>query len=163
VGKPATFTETDRIRFNEHEHVGAEMTEAILERLKFSREQIERVKELVKQHMAFKDVRKMRPATRKRFLRQPHFDEHLALHKLDCTASHGDLTLHEFCEAELTRETPQTLRPAPLLTGSDLIALGMKPGPEFGRILKELEDGQLEGRLTNRGEALAFVASQRTS
>lgn len=157
VGKPGTFTETDRVRFNEHEHVGAEMTAKIMERLKFSREQIERVTALVKQHMAFKDVQKMRPATRKRFLRQPHFDEHLALHKLDCLACHGDLTLYDFCVNELERETPETLSPPPLLTGADLIALGLKPGPTFGKILKELEDLQLEGALRSRDEALAHV------
>ena len=107
--------------------------------------------------MAFKDVQRMRPATRKRFLRQPHFDEHLALHKLDCTASHGDLSLYDFCADQLKHETPESLSPPPLITGDDLIALGLKPGPAFGKILKELEDMQLEGTLRTREEALAQV------
>src|ERR1043165_2592348 len=127
VGKPATIEMADRIRFNEHEKVGAEMTEKNMERLKYPREHIERVVALVRGHMSFKDTQRMRPATLKRFLRQPHFDEHLALHKLDCVASHGDLSAYEFCSNELLRETPETLRPEPLITGDDLIALGMSP------------------------------------
>ena len=157
VGKPKTFQMTDRIRFNEHEKVGAKMTEEILERLKYPREIIDRVVALVHQHMTFKDARNMRPSTLKRFLRQPHFDEHLALHKLDCTASHGDLGAHEFCGAELERETPETLSPQPLITGADLIAMGFKPGPLFKKILRDVEDRQLETTLLDSAAALTYV------
>lgn len=159
VGKPRTYTLTDRIRFNEHEKVGAAMTEEILERLKFSRDTIDRVVALVHQHMTFKDTRNMRPATLKRFLRQPHFDDHLALHKLDCLASHGDLSAHAFCSDELARETPASLRPTPLITGANLIALGLKPGPLFATILKDVEDRQLENSLTDETGALDYVKS----
>jgi len=157
VGKPATFTLTDRIRFNEHEKVGAVMTEKIMERLKYPRETIDRVVTLVHQHMTFKDTLKMKPSTLKRFLRQPHFDEHLALHKLDCNASHGDLSAHEFCSTELARETPETLSPAPLINGTDLIRLGLKPGPLFATILKDVEDRQLEFTLTDSAGAVDYV------
>ena len=157
IGKPPTFQMADRIRFNEHEKVGAAMTEKIMERLKYSREEIDRVVALVAQHMVFKDTRQMRAATLKRFLRQPHFDELLALHKLDCLASHGNLSAHEFCVEELTRQTPETLRPMPLITGNDLIALGLKPGPQFAVILKDVEDRQLEGTLVDKGAVLGYV------
>jgi putative nucleotidyltransferase with HDIG domain len=159
VGKPPTFVIADRIRFNEHERVGAEMTEKIMARLKYSNEEIERVCGLVKQHMVFKDTNKMRPATLKKFLRQPHFDEHLALHKLDCMASHRDLTALNFCTEELAKQPPEKLRPEPLVSGVDLIALGLKPGPEFKKILGEVEDRQLEGALSTRDEALAYIKS----
>ncbi|HYG75883.1 MAG TPA: CCA tRNA nucleotidyltransferase [Planctomycetota bacterium] len=160
VGKPRTFEITDRIRFNEHERVGAVMTEEILRRLRYSNEEIERVTSLVRQHMAFKDVTRMRKATLKRFLRMPHFDEHLTLHKLDCNASHGDLSLYDFCHEELARQKPDELRPSPLLSGADLIALGLRPGPEFKKILTEVEDRQLEGSLTDRESALRYVREQ---
>ena len=159
VGKPRTYTLTDRIRFNEHEKVGAAMTEEILERLRFSRDIIDRVVALVHQHMTFKDTRNMRPSTLKRFLRQPHFEDHLALHKLDCLASHGDLSAHAFCSYELARETPASLRPTPLITGANLIALGLKPGPLFATILKDVEDRQLENSLTDETGALDYVKS----
>ena len=157
VGKPPTFEISDRIRFNEHEHVGARMTEEILTRLKYPNEIIEQTVALVKQHMVFKDVQHMRPATLKRFLRQDHFEDHLALHRLDCMASHGDLTAYEFCEAEMSKQPPAALRPVPLVTGADLIALGLKPGPAFKTILKEVEDRQLEGALVEKDAAIKYV------
>ncbi|HYF47900.1 MAG TPA: CCA tRNA nucleotidyltransferase [Planctomycetota bacterium] len=157
VGKPPTFTVTDRIRFNEHEKVGAELTQTIMRRLKYANEEIERVVALVKGHMMFKDTEHMRPSTLKKFLRQPHFEDHLALHKLDCMASHGSLDAYEFCRARLGQESEETLRPPPLITGQDLIALGLQPGPKFKQILQEVEDRQLEGALTDKEAALAFV------
>ena len=157
VGKPPTFQISDRIRFNEHERVGADMTEKIMQRLKYSNEDIERVVSLVRQHMVFKDTDKMRPSKLKRFLRQPHFEEHLALHKLDCMSSHQDLSAYDFCTAELSQQPPEKLRPDPLITGADLIALGLKPGPEFKAILTDIEDRQLEGTLTDKASALQYV------
>jgi poly(A) polymerase len=157
IGKPPTIEHADRIRFNEHERVGACMTEDIMRRMKYSNEEIEQVVELVRQHMIFKDAHRMRPAKLKRFLRQPHFNEHLALHKLDCLASHGDLTAHDFCVEELGKQSTETLRPVPFVNGRDLIALGLTPGPKFKEILSEVEDRQLEGSVTDRESALQYV------
>lgn len=157
VGKPPTFEQADRIRFNEHEKVGAAMTEQIMARLKYSNDETARVVDLVKQHMAFKDVERMRPATLKRFLRQPHFDEHLELHRLDCVASHGDLTAYEFCRERRAKLSKEVLHPPPLITGDDLIALGLNPGPRFKTILKDVEDRQLEGELKDKAAALEHV------
>ena len=157
VGKPPTFQRVDRIRFNEHERVGAVMTEEIMTRLKYSNVEIERVVSLVRQHMVFKDTQKMRKATLKRFLRQPHFEEHLSLHRIDCMASHGSLSNLEFCLEELGKQPAQQLRPVPLITGEDLIKLGLKPGPRFKDLLTQVEDAQLEGTLNSREEAMEFV------
>ncbi len=157
IGKPPTFEIADRIRFNEHERVGAEMTEALMRRLKYSNEDIECVVNLVRGHMAFKDAHHMRPATLKRFLRQADFDQHLELHRLDCVASHGDLREYDVCRAELEKQSNETLRPPPLITGRDLIALGLQPGPRFSQILGDVEDRQLEGALTDRDATLAYV------
>ena len=157
IGKPPTFEQLDRIRFNEHERVGAALAESILTRLKYSNEEIERVVSLVRQHMVFKDAGHMRPATLKRFLRQPDFDAHLELHRLDCLASHGNLDMHQFCKTQREALSAETLNPPPLITGNDLIALGLTPGPRFKIILKEVEDEQLEGRLASKEQALEFV------
>ncbi|MCZ7643731.1 MAG: CCA tRNA nucleotidyltransferase [Planctomycetota bacterium] len=157
VGKPPTFAVTDRIRFNEHEKVGAAMAEAILLRLRASNEFTARVVALVRQHMAFKDLPNMRAAKRVRFLRQPHFDEHLELHRIDCLASHGSLENWEFGRRELAALGEERLRPPRLLDGEDLKALGLPPGPRYKEILEAVEDLQLEGALTSREEALAHV------
>jgi poly(A) polymerase len=157
VGKPPTFRVADRIRFDEHDQVGARMSREILERLRFSNETTERVEALVANHMKFKDVQKMRDSTLKRFLRQDHFDEHLDLHRIDCLSSHGYLDAYEFTRERLAATPEEELRPPRLITGDDLIAKGYCPGPMFSRMLSVIEDAQLEGRIRSREEAFALV------
>ncbi|HUK55325.1 MAG TPA: CCA tRNA nucleotidyltransferase [Nitrospiria bacterium] len=157
VGKPPTFTVRERIRFDNHCEVGARMTEAICGRLRLSNEQTERVVDLVRDHLRFKDVQRMKQSTLKRFLRQPYFSDHLELHRLDCLASHGDLTNWEFCRKQLAELGPEEIRPARLLTGDDLIRIGYQPGPLFTNILTLLEDAQLEGSITSRDDALGWL------
>ncbi|HET9743593.1 MAG TPA: CCA tRNA nucleotidyltransferase [Terriglobales bacterium] len=158
VGKPPTFrVAPDRIRFDRHAEVGTRMAEAICRRLRFSGEETEQVAALVANHMRFGDVKKMKESTLKRFLRLPHFEEHLELHRLDCSASHRDLSLYEFTREKLEKTPEAEIRPAPLITGRDLIAEGWKPGPIFKTVLQAVEDAQLEGSLHTREEALSFV------
>ena len=161
VGKPPTFrsavTTGDRIRFDGHVEVGVPMAEAICKRLRFSGEDTEQVKALVANHMKFKDVAQMRKSTLKRFVRQPRFDEHLELHRLDCGASHGRLDAYEAVRKLLAETPPEQVRPARLLTGDDLKDMGYSPGPEFQRILTALEDAQLEGLIQTRDEAISLV------
>lgn len=157
VGKPPTRTETDRIRFNNHDEVGARLAEAVCRRLRFSGPDIAAVAALVREHLRVKDLPKMRPAKAARFLLQPDAADHLELHRADCLASHGDLSVYEWAVAAreaLRRETP---RPAALLTGDDLIAMGYRPGPRFKEMLDAVLDAQLEGRLRTPEEARAFV------
>ncbi len=159
VGKPPTFEVKDRIRFNNHAAVGADMAADIMRRLRFSREQEKTVEAIVRDHLKFIEVRNMRHSTLKRFLRQRDFDLHLELHRLDCLASHGDMDSYEFCKEKLEElgEDQETLRPPRLLTGDDLIAVGLAPGPLFKEILSALEDAQLEGKVNTRSEALDWV------
>ncbi|MBI3994518.1 MAG: CCA tRNA nucleotidyltransferase, partial [Nitrospirae bacterium] len=164
IGKPPTFsppkTDRDRIRFDGHCEVGARMAEAVCERLRLSNDQTALTVELVRDHLRFKDVQQMRESTLKRFLRRPGFSEHLELHRLDCLASHGDLTLWEFCGKKLAEIGPEEMRPARLLTGDDLIRMGYSPGPLFSKILLQLEDAQLEGRIKSREEAVEWVREE---
>ncbi len=160
IGKPSTFRIAERIRFDEHPEVGAEIARRILTRLRFPNETIERVAVLIEKHLKFKDVTRMRESTLKRFLRQEHFDEHLELHRLDCTMSHGLLGNYEFCVRKLAEVPPEKLKPPRLVTGNDLIAEGYQPGPSFARILQAVEDAQLEGQIATRDDALALVRSR---
>ena len=155
VGKPAAFTETDRIRFNRHDAVGAELTVRILRRLRFSRDVITRVRTLVMNHMRFMHVRKMRRSTLRRFIAMDGFDEMLELFRLDCLASHNSLELYEFVKHEM--RSAKTTLPQPFLTGDDLIELGYEPGKIIGTILKKVMDVQLEGTVVTREDALNFV------
>ncbi len=162
IGKPPTSTvdENGRIRFNGHDRVGAEMTEAVMERLRFSRAEIDATVEMVRQHMVFKDVPKMRVAKLKRFMARPTFEDELELHRVDCASSHGMLDNHEFLLQKREEFAHEPIIPPPLVRGDDLIALGMMPGPQFGEILEAVETRQLEGALTNREEALEWVKKE---
>ena len=159
VGKPPTFrVAPDRIRFDGHVEVGVRMAHEICRRLNFSNDDTEEIEALVANHMRFKDVERMKPATLKRFLRMPQFDQHMELHRIDCLASHGDLGLYEYAAEKLRTIPPEEIRPQPLITGDDLINLGYAPGPRFKEILAAVEDAQLEGKIHSREEAVEFVS-----
>jgi poly(A) polymerase len=163
IGKPATFRAPDpndpydRIRFNGHVEVGVRVAEKILSRLRFSNEETEQIVALVKNHMRFGDVLHMRQSTLKRFLRLPHFDEHLALHRIDCLSAHGDLSLYDFAKEQYERAPEEEIRPKLLLTGRELIAAGYRPGPKFKVMLEAAEDAQLEGTVSTPEQALALL------
>ena len=158
VGKPATFrVAPDRIRFDNHVEVGVKIAEGICRRLRFSNHETEQILSLVNNHMRFGDATRMKQSTLKRFLRLPRFDEHMALHRADCLASHRNLATYEFIRDKRAEIPPETIRPRPLVTGEDLIAEGHAPGPKFREILNAVEDAQLEGRLPSRDAALEFV------
>ena len=164
VAKPVTATvdKTGRIRFNEHDRIGAAMTEAIMRRLRFSGAEIEATVEMVRQHMVFKDVPKMRVAKLKRFMARPTFDDELELHRVDCESSHRMLDNYEFLLRKREEFANEPIIPPPLLRGDDLIALGLKPGPKFGEILEAVETRQLEGTLRTREEALEWVKREHS-
>lgn len=165
IGKPATASvdEEGRIRFNGHDRLGAEMTESLMERLRFSRAQIDATVEAVRQHMVFKDVPRMRVAKLKRFMARPTFTDELELHRVDCASSHGMLDNYEFLQRKQEEFAHEPIIPPPLVRGDDLIALGMKPGPRFGEIIEAVETRQLEGTLRDREEALAWVKQEYLS
>jgi len=160
IAKPVTAERdpaTGKIHFYGHEKVGADMAEEILRRLKFSNKQIEEIVAAVKHHMQFKDVKLMRKATLRRLLLRGTFPLELELHRLDSLGSHGDLAHYDFCRtaAEELKRQPE-IHP-PLLTGDDLLALGLPPGKRIGELLHELRDKQLADELKTPDEARAWV------
>ncbi len=158
IAKPATFVRaTDRIRFHGHDKLGAEMSRSILKRLCFSNDQIDLICELVLEHLKFKDAFQMKKSTLKRFLSLPRFDLHLELHRLDCLASHAKLEAYDFTKAAYETFLKEPPPPRKLVTGQDLLEMGHKAGPQFSKILHEVEDAILEGELSTREEALEWV------
>jgi poly(A) polymerase len=161
VGKPPTFqsaAETgDRIRFNNHVQVGVRMAEAICKRLRFSNDDTEQILALVDNHMKFGAVEEMRASTIKKFVRLPHFEEHLTLHRLDCLSSHRNLDSYDFVRRFLEVTPPEQVRPERLLSGDDLQTMGFQPSPLFSQILQALEDAQLDGQVKTREEAEEYV------
>ena len=163
IAKPVTAerdAKTGAIHFYGHEKVGAEIAEKILQRLRFPKKQIDEIVTCVLHHMQFKDVKQMRKSTLRRLLLRETFLLELELHKLDCLGSHGDLELYDFLvkQAEELKMKP-AIRP-PLLTGKDLIELGMKPGKELGAMLHEVREKQLQDELKTPRQAKAWVMKQ---
>jgi tRNA nucleotidyltransferase/poly(A) polymerase len=159
VGKPGTFRVADRIRFDGHVELGEQIAREILNRLRFSNAEIDQIIALIANHMRFSHVHQMRESTLKRMLRLNRFEEHLELHRLDCSSSHGHLDNYEFAKTKFEEAAPEALRPARLVTGDDLIAAGYAPGPEFSRMLEVAEDAQLEARIQSKEDGLELLRS----
>lgn len=161
VGKPKTIRFADRIRFDNHSVVGARIAEEILRRLRFSNQEIKLITSLIEEHLKFINVPKMRESTLKKFLRMENFELHLELHRLDCIASHNDLSTYRFIKKKLKEfqraDELSKLKPKPLLSGKDLIEMGLVPGPIFKEILTMIEDMQLEGKLKDKNEAKEYL------
>jgi tRNA nucleotidyltransferase/poly(A) polymerase len=160
IGKPPTrsFDPVDqRIRFNGHDRVGAEMSEAVMTRLRFPRHEIDLVVDAVRNHMVFKDVQQMRPARLRRFMARPYFGIELELHRVDCAGSHGDLENYHFLVRKASEFAQEPLIPRPLVRGDDLISMGLPPGPRIGELLEAVQTAQLEGELTTRAQALEWL------
>ncbi len=163
IAKPATAERdpvTGTIHFYGHEKVGAALAERILERLRFPKKQIEEIVACVRQHMQFKDVKQMRKATLRRLLLRKTFPLELELHRLDCLGSHGHLDHYEFLLAQAAElKKKPSIRP-PLLTGRDLIKLGMSPGPAMGALLEELREKQLADELKTPRQARKWAETR---
>jgi poly(A) polymerase len=161
VGKPPTFAPptgpNGRIRFDRHVEVGTVMAEEICERLRFSNDDTAQIASLVANHLRFKDAPQMKRSTLKRFVRLNRFEEHMGLHRLDCSSSHRNLDNYEFMRRFLAETPPDEVRPIRLLSGDDLIDMGFHPGPEFKEILNAAEDAQLEGKIRTHDDALTWV------
>jgi len=158
VGKPPTFRRApDRIRFDGHVDVGVAMGAEICRRFRFSNEETRQVVALIENHMRFMDAQRMKASTLKRFFRLERFEEHLALHRMDCLAASGNLEHWEFVRARFSSMPEEAMKPKPLITGRELIAAGYTPGAQFREMLSAAEDAQLEGTIATADEALQLV------
>lgn len=158
VGKPPTFrVAPDRIRFDGHVEVGVAIGAEICRRFRFSNEETRQILELIENHMRFGDAQRMKDSTLKRFFRLEGFDQHLALHRMDCLAAHGNLDNWEFVRERYLATPQEAMRPRPLITGRELIAAGYVPGARFKEMLRVAEDAQLEGTIATADEAMALV------
>lgn len=160
IAKPPCQTydaEAGRIRFNGHDAMGAEMAEVILRRLRYSNDVISAVVPMVARHMQFMNVQRMRTAKLKRFMAEPTFAEEMELHRVDCGSSNGFTDNYEFLQAKAGEFAAEPLIPEPLVSGRDLIGLGLTPGPRFKELLDAIQTEQLEGRILDRDAAMDYL------
>lgn len=166
VGKPLTTVRQaqpdggERIRSPNHAAVGADLAEAILLRLKLPLKLAADVAAVVRRHMTFSELPRMRPATLRRFLGAPTFPLDLALHRLDVACSSGDESLLNFVAAQQAALAAETALPEPWVRGRDLLALGLPPGPLVGHWLERAYDWQLERSVPDREALLARLRAE---
>lgn len=163
VGKPPTAQlKEGRWRFECHANVGEEGARAIMQRLKFSNDDMDAIAYMVGNHMRFVDVRSMRRATLRRLVGAPTFPQELELHRLDCTSCHGDLENYRFLGEFRRQMESEPVLPPPWVSGRDIMALGVEEGPAVGVWRKRAYDAQLEGAVADREALLSWLAEQIT-
>ena len=129
----------------------------IVERLKFSRAEMNHIIALVENLPRFSAIRQMSVSSLKRFFRTSRFEDHLALARVHLITAGSDLSDYDFAHRKQHEWSDDDIRPVPLITGDDLIQMGFTPGPQFKQILTRVEDEQLEGRLQTRSDAVGFI------
>ena len=157
VGKPATAEVVEGAIFVRHAPVGADIAQEICKRLKLSNSEAEHITWLVRNHMRFRDVHQMRDSTLKRLLSEPYFDDLAELIRCDIMGSRGDVEIYDYAMARKREFENSGQRVEPLLSGDDLISMGLKPGPLFRELLEALTDAQLEGKVGDREQAENFI------
>ncbi len=158
VGKPRVVARTlDRYTFYHHEHVGARMADALALQLKLSSAERERIVWLVDKHQYLADAPRMRPSKLKVILNHSGIRDLLALHRADALATGKGVEHVEFCEQRLREWLPHDLNPASLITGHDLLQMGVEPGPLYKKLLDAVREAQLDGTITTREEAMVIV------
>ncbi|MBN1757635.1 MAG: CCA tRNA nucleotidyltransferase [Chitinispirillaceae bacterium] len=157
IGKPATMTVSDRIRFNGHDQAGAKSAWLLLRKLHSSNVLADEVEACIANHMNMMQVKNMRLGTLKKLLARPTIDDELELHRIDCLASHGNTENYGFLREQRRRFAAEQIRPEPLLRGRDLVELGLSPGPLFGEMLSAVYDLQLEEVLSSKEDALKWL------
>ena len=159
VGKPITFKldENNIERFIFHAEKGAQLAEEILKRLRFPKAFIADVCFAIRNHMRFASAKEMRPAKLRRLIAEPTFPLELELHRIDCLCSNKLTEVFDFLLDKISEQNGETKLPPPLVSGKDLIELGLSPGPKFGKVLRTIEKKQIEKELATKEEAIDWI------
>lgn len=122
--------------------------------LRCSNVQIDEAAWLVGTHDGIEQVGMLSMAAFKKLLAHPRFDDLLALHEACCRAFNQQADCVAVARQRRDAIAPNDIAPPPLVTGEDLIAAGLQPGPAFKRLLDTLYDAQLNRELTDREQAI---------
>lgn len=160
IGKPQTFKIAERIRFDRHCEVSAELATKIMRRLTFSRKDIDHVSWVVRHHFMMLELLEMPIGRQRHWFLDPRFPDLLLLFFADAAGTTPtDLSLYERVKAkyeETLAHFPE--RPKPFLTGTDIMeTLKIPAGPKVGRIMDEAMEKQLAHELTTREEAIEWL------
>lgn len=161
VGKYDTFkSEGERIRYDGHQDVGAEIAKKILKRLKFSKKSIDKIMWLIKHHMMVVPLFKMPDDRKRHWFLHPWFPDLLELYRADALGIHPlDLSAYESLKQLYRHEIAKLkLMPKQLICGDEIMKiLNLKPGKRVGEIILEIRQKQLAGEIKTKKEAKEFV------
>jgi len=125
-------------------------------RLKFSNETADQIAYLVRETPKFREAFSMREATLLRWMSEANFELLMRFHEVDAVSYDGNLAGLEFVRS-IFPEAKRRFHSKPIITGDDLVKLGMSPGRQFTEILRAVEDLVLEGKIASPQEALNYV------
>ncbi|MBD3330958.1 HDIG domain-containing protein [Candidatus Peregrinibacteria bacterium] len=167
IAKFETFTvKNDRITYPSHAEKGADMASAILKRLAFPKSIIRKVDWLIRHHMMLMPLFDMPDGRRRHWFLQPHFEDLLELYRADAMGIVPlDLSAYEKLKQMYRHEIAKLkLMPDQLISGNEVMKiLKIKPGKEVGRIIKEIREKQLEGKLKTKKDAISYIKSKLSS
>lgn len=169
IAKPRTrkTNAAGRVTFVGHDAVGAEMSGAVLRRLRASQRLSEYVADLTRHHLRLGFLVHQMPLDRRviyHYLREcePVGVDVTVLSVADRLATRGRgaeaaIARHlELAEQLLAEALQWRVRPPrPPVRGHDLtVAVGLRPGPEMGRVLADLEEASFAGEIASRAQAI---------
>lgn len=163
IGKYDTFEQKDgRIRYNEHQEIGADIATKILKRLKFPKKTIDRVDWLVRHHMMVIPLLEMPDSRRRHWFLQPGFEELMEVYRADAMGIDPiDLFAYEKIKKLYHHEIAKLkLMPMQLISGEDVMKICKIPaGEKIGEILKDVREKQLGGELETKRDAKKYLKS----
>lgn len=165
-GKAKTFRRKERIRFDEHATISADITKEVLDRLQCSAKRRDKVAWLIKHHMMMAAFFDMSDERKAHWYHHPWFHELLQLFQLDILGTDPqDFTLYGKIIQDYNRFLDIHPRPpGQLLSGDEVMEiLGIEPGERVGEILQALHEAQVRGEVTRKDEARAFVRQMSQS
>ncbi len=164
IGKAETFALKDRIRFDHHASVSAELARTICKRLAFSNARRDKISWLIEHHMMMASFLEMSAHRKGHWYYHPWFQELLRLFEIDIEGTTPqDFSLLESILKDYNAFLDAHPRPMKmLLTGDEVMELlGIQPGEGVGRALKALQEAQAEGRVASKEEAEQFLRAQQ--
>lgn len=134
-----------------------EVAHELGKRLRMSNQEIEQIAWLLSRQRALDDAPTLPLCQLKRLLAHPLVEDLLKLMRVERLTNNADLKPVLFCEDYLRKTPPEEINPPPLISGADLITLGLKPSPQFKELLEAVRDAQLNNEIQTKEDAMALI------
>lgn len=161
IGKYETYSDNEeRIRYNRHSEVGADIAKTILKRLKFSKQDIDRVHWLIEHHMMVVPLLEMPKDRLHHWFLQPGFEELLEVYRCDSMGIKPlDLSAyHEIKKMYRNEIAKLKLMPKQIISGKEIMKiLNIKAGQKVGEVIADIRNKQLDGTLKTSKDAKEYL------